>query len=131
MSENNSHYRTLSNKQISAIAIVITSSSVDEGVRNAGVPRSTFYDWLKNPAFRAEMDRQEKELSDFTFRVLKSHARRAIEVLAEIRDNKNAENKDRIRACDIIITNSIKLKEIDTVEMLQIEISTLKREMDV
>jgi len=50
----------LSRRQLRAIPHLVAAKSVTEGCKRARVGRNTFYDWLKDEAFREELERQRE-----------------------------------------------------------------------
>ena len=65
----------LNARQRRAIPFIVTSPTIIEGVKKAGVnPKTfyqwlsvnpkTFYQWLKQPEFKAELDRQRDEIAE-------------------------------------------------------------------
>jgi len=74
----------LTNLQQKAIPIILSSRTITEGVKKAGVKRETFYLWLKNPEFKAEFIRQRQEIIDLALHELKTSASEAVTVLREL-----------------------------------------------
>jgi len=104
---------TLTAKQLKAIPIILSEKTISNGCKKAGISNEGYYLWMGDLLFRKEFERQAKELSQFSFEILKSELRRSIEVLGEIRDDKGVEARDRIKACEVVITNSLKVREMD------------------
>ena len=99
----------LTSRQISAIPAILSCSSYTEGVRKAGIGRKTFYEWLKQPEFKAELDRQRDEIAAEAFGVLSQSLTKAVEALVGLLDNKD----DRLKrlACKDVIDFIIRHKE--------------------
>ncbi len=72
-----------------------------EGCKKAKHNRTTFYQWLKNPEFKAELDRQRDEIAAEAFGVLSQSLTKAVEVLVGLLGNKDDRLK-RLAAKDII-----------------------------
>ena len=70
-------------------------------MQKAKVNRSTFYKWLKEPEFKAELDRQRDEVTAEAFGVLSQGLTKAVEALVSLLDNKDDRLK-RLAAKDII-----------------------------
>ena len=52
---------TLTARQLKAIPFVVSSPTYTEAIEKARVSRKTFYEWLKQPEFKAEStDRETK-----------------------------------------------------------------------
>ena len=77
----NNNGQNLTKKQFKVIAKVLESRSIVEGVENAKISRTTFYEWLKVPEFKAELERQQKEIVTLALHDLKSCTSEAVSVL--------------------------------------------------
>ena len=91
----------LTDRQIKAIPHIVSCSTYIEGCEKAGINKTTFYNWLKEPNFKAELDRQRDEIASEAFGVLSQSLTQAVEVLAGLLDNKDDRLK-RLAAKDII-----------------------------
>jgi len=91
----------LTARQTKAIPFIVSSPTYTEGVEKAKVSRKTFYSWLKQPEFKAELDRQREEVAAEAFGVLSQSLTKAVETLAGLLDNKDDRLK-RLAAKDII-----------------------------
>ena len=102
--------RPLTPKQRRAIASILTTRNYEEAMTAARVSRQTFYNWLKQPHFKAELDRQ---LNDFTAAALdrlKSAAGDAVDTLRTLL-NSESENV-KLRAAQSIVDYVIKAREL-------------------
>ena len=97
----NSGKTKLTDRQLKAIPKIVTSSTYSEGCKKAKVNRTTFYEWLKIPKFKAELDRQRDEIATEAFGVLSQGLTKAVETLVGLLDNKDDRLK-RLTAKDII-----------------------------
>lgn len=91
----------LTDRQLKAIPLVVASPTYTQGCKKAKVNRTTFYEWLKDPEFKAEFDRRRKELATEAFGVLSQGLTKAVETLVGLLDSTD----DRLRhlaAKDII-----------------------------
>jgi phage terminase small subunit len=104
----------LNARQRRAIPFIVSSPTVTEGVNKAGVNPKTFYQWLKQPEFKAELDRQRNEVAKAAFENLTQSLTKAVENLVGLLDNKN----DRLKrlACEDVIEYILKHKEIEDLE---------------
>ncbi len=91
----------LTDRQLKAIPIIATSPTYSEGCKKAKVNRTTFYEWLKLPEFKAELDRQRDEIAAEAFGALSQGLTRAVEALVSLLDNKDDRLK-RLAAKDVI-----------------------------
>ncbi len=76
--------RNLTEKQLKAIPIILGAKSISEGIEKARVSRTTFYEWMKAPEFKAEFVRQRKEIVDLALHELKTAAGEAVAVLRKL-----------------------------------------------
>ena len=84
-----------------AIPIIVTSPTYSEACKKAKVNRTTFYEWLKIPDFKAELDRQRDEVAADAFGVLSQGLTQAVEALVGLLDNEDDRLK-RLVAKDVI-----------------------------
>lgn len=79
----------------------MTNATYTEGCKKARLNRTTFYEWLKIPEFKAELDRQRNEITAEAFGVLSQGLTKAIETLVGLLDIKDDRLK-RLAAKDVI-----------------------------
>jgi phage terminase small subunit len=102
---------TLTARQLKAIPFVVGSPTYTEAIQKARVSRKTFYEWLKQPEFKAEIDRQRNELIAEAFGTLSQSLTKAVENLVGLLDNTD----DRLKrlACKDVIEYILEHKAID------------------
>ena len=100
-SKQNSGEPRLTDRQLKAIPIIVTSPTYTQACEKAQLNRTTFYEWLKNPEFKAELDRQREEIASEAFGVLSQSLTKAVETLVGLLDNADDRLK-RLTAKDII-----------------------------
>ena len=91
----------LTPKQVRAIPLILSAPNYTEGIKCAGVSRKTFYEWLKQPEFKAELDRQRNEAAAAAFDTLTQSLTKAVENLVGLLDNKD-ERLKRLACKDVI-----------------------------
>ena len=91
----------LSDRQLKVIPLIVTCRTIKEGTEKAGIERSTYYEWLKIPEFKAELDRQRNEITAEAFEVLTQSLTKAVDALTGLLDNQDDRLK-RLTAKDII-----------------------------
>ncbi len=91
----------LTDRQLKAIPLIVASPTYTEGCKGAKLNRTTFYEWLKIPEFKAELDRQRDEIAAEAFGVLSQGLTKAAETLVSLLDNKDDRLK-RLAAKDVI-----------------------------
>ncbi len=106
--------RNLTNNQLKAILLILETKTITEGVKKAGISKTTFYEWLKNPEFKAEFIRQRQEIIDLALHELKTSTSEAVSVLRELLQ---AEGEGiRLRTAQAILENVLKSVEIESLE---------------
>ena len=80
---------TLSSKQFGAIAALLESPSVDAAMRRAKVARTSYYAWIKEDAFRTELERRRREIYEDALRGLKSLSTAAVTELQRLLRSRN------------------------------------------
>ena len=91
----------LTARQLKAIPHLVSCPTYTEGCEKAGINKTTFYKWLKEPEFKAELDRQRDEITAEAFGILSQSLTQAVEALVTLLDNKDDRLK-RLTAKDII-----------------------------
>jgi hypothetical protein len=91
----------LTDRQLKAIPHIVGSPTYTEGCKEAKINKGTFYKWLKDPEFKAELDRQRDEVAAEAFGVLSQSLTKAVETLAGLLDNEDDRLK-RLTAKDVI-----------------------------
>jgi phage terminase small subunit len=104
----------LSARQRRAIPFIVTSPTIIEGVSKAGLNPKTFYQWLKQPEFKAEIERQRKQVEAEAFGVLSQGLTKAVENLVKLLDH--ADERLRRLACKDVIEYILKHKETEDLE---------------
>ena len=93
--------KKLTERQLKAIPHIVSSPTYTEGCKKAKINRTTLYEWLKEPEFKAELDRQREEVAAEAFGVLSQGLTKAVEALVGLLDNKDDRLK-RLVAKNII-----------------------------
>ena len=100
-SQQNTEKTQLTARQLKAIPAIVASPTYTQGCKKARVNRTTFYGWLKDPQFKAELDRQRDQIAAEAFGVLSQSLTKAVETLVGLLDNADDRLK-RLTAKDII-----------------------------
>jgi hypothetical protein len=99
--QQNDEKSELTTRQLKAIPVIVASPTYSKGCKKAKLNRTTFYEWLKIPEFKAELDRQRNEVAAEAFGVLSQGLTKAVETLVNLLDNNDGRLK-RLAAKDII-----------------------------
>lgn len=100
-SQQNTGKNRLTDRQLKAIPIIVACPTYSEACKKAQLNRTTFYEWLKDPDFKAELDRQRNQIASEAFGVLSQSLTKAVETLVSLLDNADDRLK-RLTAKDII-----------------------------
>ena len=97
----NSEKTHLTRRQLKAMPIIVASPTYTQACEKAQLNRTTLYKWLKDPQFKAELDRQRDKIAAEAFGVLSQSLTKAVETLVSLLDNVDDRLK-RLTAKDII-----------------------------
>jgi hypothetical protein len=104
----------LSSRQKKALPFFISSSSETEACRLSKVSKQTFYEWLKNPLFKSELERLRNELINEAVTNLKANIGKAVNTLVILLDDTNSQV--RRGAANDILNHIAKFKELQELE---------------
>lgn len=105
---------TLSEKQLKAIPAILGSATITEGCRKAKVSKTSFYEWMKEPAFKAEFIRQRNDLVSLALDELKGCTGEAVKVLRALLKSKK--EGVRLRTATAILDHVGKFIEYEELE---------------
>ncbi|MBP3931840.1 MAG: helix-turn-helix domain-containing protein [Peptostreptococcaceae bacterium] len=77
-------FKELDNRQLKAIELLASGETIRVVADSVGVNRKTIYDWLKKENFKAELDRQVKELKSNVEKKLLSNVNPFLDELTKI-----------------------------------------------
>ena len=112
--QQNSEKLQLTDRQLKVIPIIVSSPTYTDGCKKARLNRATFYQWLKQPEFKAELDRQRNEIVEAAFGMIAANIEKAVSTLVGLLDTKD-ERVKRLTANDII-GHFLKHKELKDLE---------------
>lgn len=101
----------LTARQAKFLPILLASPTYTAACRKGQISRDTLYEWLKEPAFKAELDRQRAELVAQGLALLSQSVVKAVETLAGLLDAGDDRLK-RLAAKDIL-DQQAKYQELD------------------
>ena len=99
----------LSPRQTAALPYIASESSLVEGARAAQIARCTLTRWMREPAFRAELERVRRNISDLAFSELEGFTLKGVIRLAELLDHPDP--NVRHRAAKTVLSTSIATRE--------------------
>lgn len=106
--------KKLTDRQIKAIPFFVTSPTIEEGCKKAKISKNAFYDWLKDPLFKAELERQRNLVVDEALDTLKNNMTEAVRTLVDLLSSDSGHLK-RYVANDII-NHILKSRELRGIE---------------
>ena len=83
---NEKHYRCIE-------MLCQPDANITEIARDLGVSRTTIYDWMKDPIFKAELDKNEQEIKNRIHHTFVLRLPAAIDKLWELTNSKDARTK--------------------------------------
>jgi hypothetical protein len=108
-----------------ALPFFVTSSSEAAACRAARIAKQTYYDWLKDPLFKAELKRLRESAVQNALETLKIHASKAVDTLVGLLDADNLIL--RRQAANDILQHIGKFKELQEIEH---RIAVLEKDME-
>ena len=105
----------LSARQIKALPVFASTSNYDEACKQVGISRNCFYEWLKQPAFKAELNRMRDEMVSDAVAQLKMNSTKAAMTLSDLMDRTESPAVQRAAANDVL-NHVMKFKEILEIE---------------
>ena len=101
----------LTTRQVRFLPVLLASPTYTQACKVGRVSRETLYEWLRQPAFKAELERRRDELVAQGFALLSQSVVKAVETLAGLLDGSDARLK-RLAARDIL-DQHVKFREIE------------------
>ena len=103
-------------KETEFLANLLTSSTISEAIENSNISRTKAYELLNDEAFQSELKLHRRQnLSHIATRMNKLSLR-AVDVLEEVLNDKNASARTRSDTAKAVIDISLKLHQNDDME---------------
>jgi len=105
----------LTGRQTKALPHFAASLSIEGACKAANISKETFYNWIKEPLFKAELERLRNEIVDDAVNQLKISTTKAAETLVSLLDREDRPAIQRAAANDILshVMKFMELKEIE------------------
>jgi phage terminase small subunit len=100
-SQQNEPKTKLTGRQRKFIPLLVSCPTFTEACEKGKLNRTTLYQWLKDPGFKAEVERQREEVTQEAFALLSHSLTKAVETLAELLGD-NDKRLKRFAAKDVI-----------------------------
>ena len=104
----------LTRRQLKVIPFIVSNPNYTQGCEKANINKTTLYKWLKQPEFKAELDRQRDEIVEAAFGMIALNIEKAVSSLVGLLDTGDDRVK-RLTANDII-GHFLKHKELKDLE---------------
>ena len=99
----------LSNRQIDALPYLISSTTVTEGVRLAGISRATFYRWMEDDDFREQFETLRADIQSYAYAELRGLTLKGALVLAQMLEDPSSAIK--LKAAQMALSAGMKVSE--------------------
>ena len=103
----------LSPKQEKAIAALLTEPTVERAAHAAGVGERTLYEWLDQPAFKAEYRRCRREAFSQAIALTQRYAPLAVQTLTKIMADPDSPAASRVQASNTLLKFGRDALELD------------------
>ncbi len=106
---------SLSKRQKQALPIFASNLTIEEACGRAGISRNTFYEWLKEPQFKLELDRLRNEIVNEAVNHLKITSTKAAKTLGDLLERDDSPTVQRAAANDVLghVMKFMELKELE------------------
>jgi hypothetical protein len=102
---------SLSRKQMKVIPVIIAAKSVTEGVKQAGISKTLFYNWLKQESFKNEFISRQNDIIDAAFLEIKGLASLAVAKLGSLLESEK--DTVRLKATTAVLEHISKMIEAE------------------
>lgn len=113
----------LTDRQLKAIPHFVMSSTLKEGCQKAKISKNALFNWLKNPIFKNELQRQRDLVLAEALENLKGHLVKATAALVDLLST-DSENLRR-RVANDIINHVLRWKEVENLEKRLLEVEQI------
>jgi len=106
----------LSKRRESAIAILLTTSTLVDASKQIGVSYSTLWRWLQEPGFQKALKEAKKQAVSHATSTLSKICHESVLTLQEIMNDKNAPASARVSAAKCVLDSGLRGIELDDLE---------------
>ena len=99
---------SLSQRQLVALPYVASEPTVSEGARAAGIARMTLTRWLRDPAFREELERMRRNISELAYSNLEGLTLKSVIRLQQLLDDPDPNVRHRAIKTALSLSLSIR-----------------------
>lgn len=102
MTEPDENQDQLTPRQMAALPYFVANASVEASCKEVDISRETYYKWLKNPVFKAELDRLRNEIVNDAINQLKATTVKAATTISLLLDRDDSPAVQRAAANDVL-----------------------------
>ena len=99
----------LTHRQITALPYLLSSGTVAEGAKLAGISRTTFYRWMDDEAFRTQFETLRADVQRYAYAELRGLTLKGALVLAQMLEDPSSGIK--LRAAQTAVSAGMKVSE--------------------
>lgn len=104
----------LTHRQITALPYLLSSGTVSEGAKLAGISRTTFYRWMEDEAFRSQFEALRADVQSYAYAELRGLTLKGALVLAQMLEDPSSSIK--LKAAQVAVSAGMKITEMADVE---------------
>ena len=105
-------------KQAKIIPVLLAAKNYENGCKSARISKTTFYKWLQDEDFAAELDRQRNKIVDAAYAMIAQNVEKAVIALVALLDADDDRVK-RLAANDVINHFAKRREMVDLEERIQ------------
>ena len=114
----------LSHRQAVAIPYIASEATLAQGANAAQVARSTLARWMREPAFRAELERIRENIADLAYTELEGLTLKSVMRLDQLLDDPDPNVRHRARKTSLSLSLNVRVQrdlrqQLETVENVQ------------
>ena len=116
---------SLSQRQIVALPYIASEPTTSEGARAAGIARMTLTRWLRDPAFREELEHIRRNISELAYSELEGLTLKSVIRLQQLLDDPDPNVRHRAIKTALSISLTFRYQKevehkLETIEMAQV-----------
>ena len=100
--------------QQKAIPYLLSCKSYAQAAKEIGISENQIYDWLRDPEFKSELEKQRNQVTEEAINILKMNTTKAAEALGELLDSSNEAIKRG--AANDVLNHVVKFREMQEFE---------------
>ena len=97
----------LTHRQITALPYLLSSGTVAEGSKLAGISRTTFYRWMEDEAFRAQFEELRADVQSYAYAELRGLTLKGALVLAQMLEDPSS--AIRLKAAQMAVSAGMRV----------------------